>query len=370
MDSRHYALALSRVPGVGSITYKKLVLGVGSAEGVFGAGDKVLSGIKGIKKNIAGAVSSFNDWESIEEEVKRSEDAGAKIISIEDDDYPERLKEIYDAPPLLYVKGNLEYEDRFAIAVVGSRNPSTYGIVSTESIAMGLAQRGVTVVSGMARGIDSLAHKGTLKGGGRTIAVLGSGVDVIYPPENKRLYEDIIENGAVISEFAVGTPPEGSNFPRRNRIISGLSLGVVIIEASESSGALITANLAMDQNRDLFAIPGNITSMRSRGTHKLIRDGAKLIENADDILKEFKYIFGDGDLLKPKIFNGHQNIYKDLSAEQKEVLEYISREPIHVDMIIEESGFASEKVLGILLELELKGLVRQIPGKSFVLGSQ
>lgn len=369
MESKHYALALSRISGVGSITYKKLVLNVGSAEGVFRAGDKVLSEIKGVKKNIVGAVSSFSDWDSIEEEVRKSEEVGAKIVSIEDSDYPERLKEIYDAPPVLYVRGELEYKDRFAVAVVGSRHPSTYGTISTESIAMGLSQRGITVVSGMARGIDSLAHKGALKGGGRTIAVLGSGVDVIYPPENKRLYNDIIGQGAVVSEFAIGTPPEASNFPRRNRIISGLVLGVVIVEASESSGALITANLALEQNREVFAVPGSITSMRSRGTHRLIREGAKLVENSDDIIEELKYIFGEGDLLKPSTFKEHQNIYKDLSGEEKEVLECISREPIHVDIIIEESGFASEKVLGILLELELKGLVRQIPGKSFVLGS-
>ena len=364
MDSKRYDLALSRVPRVGNITFRKLVRHFGGAQGTFEAGyDGLLrSGIVGEK--LARSIVSFSDWDPVEKELDRVRSFGAVIIGIEDENYPLPLREIYDPPGFLYVLGSFAPKDHGSVAVVGSRNPTHYGVLSTERIAGGLTAAGITVVSGMARGIDSLAHEAAIKNNGRTIAVLGSGLDVIYPPENKKLSESITENSAVISEFSMGTGPDAQNFPRRNRIISGMSLGVVIIEARIKSGALITAHLALEQNREVFAVPGNINNPRSKGTHRLIRDGAKLVESAEDVIEELpnmlsgKYFIGggSGEVVKPLV----------LTDDEKRVLENIGHEPVYVDIIIDESGLASGRVLEILLELELKNVVRQIPGKSFI----
>ncbi|MBN1881602.1 MAG: DNA-processing protein DprA [Deltaproteobacteria bacterium] len=364
MDSKRYDLALSRVPRVGNVTFRKLVRHFGGAKEAFEAGyDRLLaSGIVGEK--LARSIVSFSDWDPIEKELDRVRSFGADIIGIEDDEYPFPLGEIYDPPGFLYVLGSLEPVDHRSVAVIGSRNPTHYGVLSTERIAGGLAAEGITIVSGMARGIDSLAHEAALKNNGRTIAVLGSGLDVIYPPENKELAESIAENGAVVSEFPLGTGPEAQNFPRRNRIISGMSLGVVIVEARIKSGALITANLALEQNREVFAVPGNINNPRSKGTHRLIRDGAKLVESARDVIEELPgvlggrfFVGGGTDKTKSPLV---------LTDDERKVLENIGHEPVYVDIIIDESGLASERVLEILLELELKHVVRQIPGKSFI----
>ena len=367
MDDVYYALALNSVYGVGSITYKRLVEHFGSARGVFESGGIRVGEVDGVGKDVIHSINSFKDWEAVKEEIEKAGVAGGvKIIALEDEGYPMRLKELYDAPPIIYIKGSFEDVDRFSVSVVGSRSATSYGSISAESIARGLAERGITVISGMARGIDSLSHKGALKGGGRTIAVLGSGVDVVYPPENRKIYKEIIENGAVVSEFPMGTPPEPTNFPRRNRIISGLSLGVVIVEASESSGALITANLALEQNREVFAVPGNITSLRSKGTHQLIKKGARLVESAEDVLEELKFLLGGEFYLESfKKNEHHKNI--ELTDDEIKVINCITHEPVYLDTIIEESRLKTEEVLGILLELELKRVVRQIPGKSYVL---
>lgn len=366
-DSSIYALALSQISGIGNVTYKRLINRFGSAQKVFDAGKKRISEIPSITADKVGAIVSFNSWESVKEQIKKVQDSGVKILSIEDKEYPQRLKKIYDLPPVLYLKGDFAEVDKLPVAVVGSRHPSTYGSLSAERIASGLARKGITVVSGMAMGIDSKAHRTALNAGGRTIAVLGSGIDVIYPSENKSLYSDIIKNGVVMSEFSLGTRPEPSNFPRRNRIISGLSLGVVVVEATEKSGALITAKLAIDQNREVFAVPGNIDSARSQGTNKLIQDGAKLIESVDDIMEELKYYFGTEFKLE---MSQQKDLFIDddsLTDEEKKTLVCLSAESVHIDTVIEESGFRSEVVSKILLDLELKGLVKQIPGKNFVL---
>jgi len=364
MDSKRYDLALSRIHRVGNVTFRKLVRHFGGARFVFEAGYNGLieSGIVGEK--VARSIVSFTDWEPIDSELDRVRAYGAGIVGIEDGDYPSPLSEIYDPPGFLYVFGSLVPEDHRSVAVVGSRNPTHYGVLSTERIAGGLAAAGITVVSGMARGIDSLAHEAALKYEGRTVAVLGSGLDVIYPPENKKLSERIAENGAVISEFPMGADPDAQNFPRRNRIISGMSLGVVIIEARIKSGALITAHLALEQNREVFAVPGNINNPRSKGTHRLIRDGAKLVESAEDIVEELPAVLSGNYYIGGGSNEGEKPLV--LTDEERKVLENIGHEPIYVDIIIEESGLASERVLEILLELELKNVVRQIPGKSFI----
>jgi len=364
MDSKRYDLALSRVPRVGNVTFRKLVRHFKGARNVFEAGFDGLvdSGIVGEK--LARSILSFSDWDPIEDELDRVRSFGAVIVGIEDDDYPMSLKEIYDPPAVLYMLGSLLPVDHRPVAVIGSRNPTHYGILSTERIVGGLTAEGITIVSGMARGIDSLAHQAAINNNGRTVAVLGSGLDVIYPPENKNLSECITERGAVITEFPLGTGPDARNFPRRNRIISGMSLGVVIVEARIKSGALITAHLALEQNREVFAVPGNINNPRSKGTHQLIRDGAKLVESARDVIEELSGVTG-GTYMVGGGLRGAETI-PDLTDDEKQVLEHIGHEPVYVDIIIDESGLASERVLEILLELELKHVVRQIPGKSFI----
>ncbi len=366
-DSTVYSLALSQLSGIGNVTFKRLIGHFGSAREVFKAGRKDLGEIEGIFEAKISAIVSFNDWESIRERVKAVEERGARIISIEDDDYPKRLKDIYDAPSIFYIKGSFTEEDEFPVAVVGSRRASTYGYLSAENIAAGLAQRGITVVSGMARGIDSKAHAAALNAGGRTIAVLGSGIDVVYPPEGKGLYDKIVERGAVVTEFPLGAQPEAGNFPRRNRIISGLSLGVVIVEASETSGALITAELAIDQNREVFAVPGNINSVRSKGTNKLIKRGAKLVESAEAIVDELRFILGEKYSPEMTRNKDWSTSGESFTEEERRVLTCLGTEPVHIDTVIDETGFKSEQILTILLELEIRGFVKQIPGKNFVL---
>jgi DNA processing protein len=362
MDARHYSIALASISGIGSVTYKKLIARFGGAEAVFRATKRQLGGIDGLGESRAAAIVSFDGWERVEQEIDRADREAVAIVGLEDAGYRVRLREVYDAPPILYVKGSLAERDDRAVAVVGSRNSSRYGLTCAESISRGLAARGITVVSGMARGIDSAAHVGALREKGRTIAVLGSGIDVIYPAENRALFQEIAANGAVISEFPFGTGPETTNFPRRNRIISGISLGVVIVEASPNSGALITAKLALDQNREVFAVPGNITSMRSRGTHGLIRDGARLVESAEDIVEELGFALqADGTGA-----GGPAVRMEDLPDTERAVMRCVENGPVSIEVIIEESGLKSEEILAVLLELEMKGLVKQISGNNFV----
>lgn len=281
-------------------------------------------------------------------------------INISDKDYPANLKGIYAPPKALYVNGALEKDDRAAIAIVGSRAATPYGLSTAYRLAGELASFGITVVSGLAVGIDTEAHKGALDRGGRTIAVLGSGLDVIYPPENKKLAQRIEKQGAVISEFPLGTPPNRYNFPRRNRIISGFSLGVVVVEASKDSGALITAKCALDENREVFAVPGKAGSVTSEGTHQLIKDGARLVENGEDIIEEL------GLELK-RISDGRAGkSFPDLEKDEEKIFEALSDEPLHIDEIAEAASFDASLALKTLSSLELKGAIKQLPGKRFV----
>jgi DNA processing protein len=271
------------------------------------------------------------------------------------------LKDIYDPPALLYLRGALRREDELAVAIVGSRKTSAYGREVTERIGRDLARHGVTVVSGMARGIDSVAHKGALQGGGRTIAVLGCGVDVIYPSENRNLFHQIIEQGAVLSEFPMGSPPEAGHFPRRNRIISGLSIGVVIVQASGESGSLITAGYALEQGREVFAVPGNIGAEGSRGTNQLIKEGAKLVESSEDILEEVLPQWRrEGETAQ----KGGDAVLT-LTEAEKCLYGLLDETPLHIDALIRESQLDPGSVSSLLLNLELKGLISQWPGKCF-----
>jgi len=298
----------------------------------------------------------------LDAEMERISVQGVSVLTWEDEEYPRLLRQIYDPPPVLYVKGQLLPEDEWAVAVVGTRVATTYGKEAATQIAEGLARNGVTIVSGLARGIDSTAHRAALEAGGRTIGVLGCGLDIIYPPENRRLAAQIIQQGALISEYPLSTPPEGGNFPPRNRIISGISLGVVIVEAGSHSGALITADYALDQGREVFAVPGNIFRRASQGTNTLIREGATPVLSVEDIL----------EALNLSLVSQQQAARAIIPENETEsrLLEYLSADPVHVDELGQQVGLPISEVTSALTLMELKGMVRQVGGMHYVLAHE
>lgn len=353
-------IALSMVKGLGPRRIKGLLNEVPSPKVLFSLKESDLREIRGISSSLAGEISNFSEWKRAEGVLKDCEKEGIVIVPFQSNEYPEGLKEIPDPPPLLYTIGSLEYEDRFSLAIVGPRNPTDYGIRVADMMASSLSRSGITIVSGMARGIDTAAHIGALKTQGRTIAVLGSGINVPYPPENRGLMKQIARQGAVISEFPPGTLPEKGNFPRRNRIISGISLGVLVVEAAKKSGALITAHYALEHNRDVFAVPGMITSGRSAGTNKLIRSGAILVERPEDILEEIAPQLKG--YLKEK-----RGTDLSLTEEERNIVSFLSPEPVHIDEIKRATNLPTERLLALLTGLELRGIIEQRPGKRFCL---
>jgi DNA processing protein len=353
-------IGLSSVPGVGRATFRKLIRRFGSPERALAAPAGDLLAVEGIARRAVDAIASFSWREHAERECEKAANAGVAIITMDDAAFPDSLRDTPDPPVFLYVKGALKPEDGSAVAVVGTRKPTYYGKTVTHRLAGELAASGFTVVSGLARGIDTQAHRGALAAGGRTIAVLGCGIDVVYPPENRALMEEIGRTGAVVTENPFGTKPESGYFPARNRIISGLARGTVIIEASEDSGSLITARYALDQGRKLFAVPGNIGSPVSRGTNSLIKEGAILIEGTGDVLAGL----GAGPAAAaPR--TGVRPLPM-LTPDESVVLNCISREPKHIDVLLNESRIAAGALGGVLVNLELKGLAKQLPGKYFV----
>ncbi|PKN20755.1 MAG: DNA-protecting protein DprA [Deltaproteobacteria bacterium HGW-Deltaproteobacteria-6] len=371
-----YWIALRSINGIGNASVQSLLDRFLSPAAVFSASIQALSAIPGISKENAAAIVSFNDWDKILRQMDALDKTGVKIITCLDDFYPINLLNIYDRPVFLYVLGNLEKDD-IPVAIVGSRRASAYGRYTTDRISRELALKGITIVSGMARGIDSCAHRGALAAKGRTIAVLGSGLDVIYPPENKNLFTDIAQNGAVVSEFPPGTQPLPYHFPARNRIISGLSYGVVVVEAGEKSGSLITARLAMEQGREVFAIPGTIDSASSRGTNSLIKQGAKLIDSIDDILEDILPQIERSSLqIKPQKqqivpaciprANAERNA-DSLSLIDQTILKTLSREKTHADDIISGTGLPPADVSSALIMLELRGIILQHTGQYYSL---
>ena len=363
MSTNEYWIALSGINGLGGVTYKNLISRFSDPQKVFSAASNDLLKVEGVSPNIVKLIKEFDDWGPVKEEVEKLKKIGLNILVLTDPDYPKNLYNIYNPPPYLYITGKITKDDKRAIAIVGSRIPDIYGKKVTEQIAAELARNGITVVSGLARGIDSIAHRACLKAGGRTLAVLGSGIDFVYPPENKSLYKEISQNGAVLSEFKIGTKPEANNFPRRNRIISGLSLGTLVVQATEKSGSLITAEFALEQNREVFAIPGNIGSKLSKGANKLIKKGAKLVNDVDDILEEIGGFIGAKN--KKKVLNTVQ--IEGLEPAERLIYEILSNEQLHIDQIIKMSNLDSSIVLANLLSLELNGIVSQLPGKYFLI---
>lgn len=353
-------IGLSSIPGVGRTTFRKLVERFGTPDAVLAAAQDELETVEGLSAKVIDGIRSFPWRERAEDEFLRSQRSGAVIITDSSPLFPANLKQVQDAPVYVYTKGNLLPEDARAIAIVGTRKPTHYGLAMAQRIASGLAAAGFTIVSGLARGIDTQAHKGALSAGGRTITVLGSGIDVVYPPENGKLMDAIIRSGAVVTENPLGTQPEAGYFPARNRIISGLSLGTVIIEAAEDSGSLITAQYTREQGRPLFAVPGNVGPAVSRGTNNLIRQGAVLVESAADILRSIAPDRMPGVPRPPK-----QHL-PPLSPEEQAVIGHITGEPRHIDRIMQDSGTTAGRLSGVLITLELKGLVTQLPGKYYI----
>jgi DNA processing protein len=363
-DDTYHWMALYLVPGLGNIAFKNLLAHFGKPEAVFKARLSELAEVEGIRKETARRIVKREFTSDPEEELRKAEKCNARIMTYAHPSYPGILKEIYDPPMLLYIKGKEIPASKTFIAVVGSRNASHYGLRAAENIGEGLATCGVGVVSGLARGIDSASHRGCLRGKGFTIAVMGTGIDVVYPRPNRKLFNQVMGSGAVISEFPLGSPPEPRNFPIRNRIISGLSRGVVVIEATKKSGSLITASLALDQGREVFAVPGSIESFKSTGTHSLIKQGARLVENSDDILGEL--------WLKQMSFQASgfpkkgSKALPDMDESERKIYEIIEDYPVHIDEIVRLGDLNAGEVLGILMRMELKGLVRQLPGKMFI----
>ena len=349
--------------------FKNLVKAFGSPHAVFETPVAALQQVPHITQKAARNIGDFNAWEPVERELEMADRLGVSIVTADSPLYPPLLLNIYDFPPVLYVKGMLSQRD-VPLAVVGSRMASTYGRFTTERLCRELALSGVTIVSGMARGIDSAAHTGALAGKGRTIAILGSGLDVVYPPENKGLFERITESGAVITEFPFSTEPLAANFPARNRIISGISLGVVVVEAGEKSGSLITARVALEQGREVFAVPGSIDSPGTKGTHQLIREGAKLVEGTQDILEEILPQVGlQPPPDNPAVEATSENSgipFDELEAAEQVILKALGVKPIHIDTLAADTGYQIKNLLGILMSLELKGCITQLPGKIFV----
>jgi len=356
-------LALFTVPKVGPVRYIFLVKHFGSPEKVLSASKEELAELPDIGPVIASNIKNKVFWDKAKEQQKLLEKNQVQVVTFKDEKYPQNLLSIYDPPPFLFVKGEIKKEDRNAVAIVGCRSASVYGKRITERIGRELTRRGITIVSGMARGIDSIGHLAALKENGRTLAVFGSGLDIIYPGENKKLAEKILSNGAILSEFFLGTKPEAPNFPRRNRLISGLSLGVVIVEAGTKSGALLTAHCALEQNREVFAIPGNLGAKNSEGTNKLIKQGAKLVTSVEDILEELK-ITTEGGKSSSSVLS--QEDLSHLTEKEKDIFKLISDEPHHIDKIATQACVNVSEALSLLLSLELKGLVKQLSGKMFV----
>lgn len=352
-----YWLAVNRIEGLNWQRLKFLLEQYKSIKELFSSPPGELLSCGALTKPIAKRIIEFGEWDEIDEEIRRMNELSVKVITIIEEEYPGVLRNIYDPPPVLYCLGRTELLRTKCMAVVGTRHPTEYGIEVTQKLTTELVEAGYTIVSGFAQGIDAESHLSAIRSGGNTIAVFGSGVDVVYPAGNMALYEQMSESQLIISEFPMGTKPFKINFPKRNRIISGLSEGVIVMEATLKSGSLITARCALEQNRDVFAVPGMITSTRSQGCHYLIKEGARPVESINDITGDFNYP------AKRELNLDELN----LKEEEKMIVKLLKDGRKHIDIIIESVKIPSSSVTGILTVLELNNIVRQLPGKYFEL---
>ncbi|MBI2941893.1 MAG: DNA-protecting protein DprA [Chloroflexi bacterium] len=357
MDERAYWVCLSQVSGIGPVRFQRLIAHFGTAAAVWKAApvDLVRAGLDQRTAEAIIAQRASLDPDAVWSRIRQR---GVEVLRLSDDAYPARLREIHDPPPVLYLRGSLLPSDALCVAVVGTRRNTTYGRQATEGLVADLCRNGVTIVSGLARGIDGIAHRAALRAGGRTIAVLGSGVDVIYPAEHTQLAREIVDHGALLSEYPVESAPEPGNFPARNRIISGLAPATLVIEAPEGSGALITSDFALEQGRDVFAVPGSIFARPSDGTNQLIQQGAKLVRCAQDVLDELQVAQVEQQLVMREL----------LPADDTEdrLLRLLSQEPRHVDDLVRNSGLPTSTVASTLTIMELKGLVRSVGSMQYV----
>jgi DNA processing protein len=356
-DEKAYWIALSRVGGIGAVRFRKLLDAFGSIGDAWRATPEELRGC-GIGPAAASALIEGRTRIDPECELARVTDAGFGALTWLDEGYPDRLREIAQPPPVLYASGQIEARDRWAVAVVGTRRPTAYGTSAARDLGRVLAGNGVVVVSGLARGIDALAHQAALEAGGRTVAVLGSGLDQVYPPEHRGLAARIQSSGAVVSDYPLGTKPDAANFPARNRIISGLAAAVVVVEAGEGSGALITADFGAEQGREVFAVPGSIYSRSSRGCHRLIENGARPLIGFEDVLEALN--------MEAAVMADHQPERLPEDETERSVIRCLSAEPVHVDELHVRSGLPVATLTAALAMLELKGLARQVGGMHYV----
>ncbi len=368
-------LKLIRADGVGPTTFAKLVKHFGVVERTLGASVSELTGVDGIGFKTAERIAATRDKFDVEPELELAEKLGVWIINFDDERYPPVLRRIYDPPPVLYVKGSLTKSDNLAIAIVGSRRCSLYGQEQSSRFAHLLGSAGFTICSGMARGIDTAAHQGALSAEGRTIAVQGCGLANVFPPENERLFGLIAESGACVSELPLEYEPLSENFPPRNRIIAGLSLGTIVIEAAMHSGALLTARAALENDREVMAVPGKVDSPLSKGAHLLIKEGARLVETVEDVMRGLGYI---GEQLEDEVSGAAERAVEkvegplfdvgqlNLSSAERLIYDCLGREPVHIEMIISEADLSPGSINAGLVSLRLKGLIRHLPGSSFV----
>lgn len=360
MDNQNYWMWLNSIPDVGPIRAKILIDIFGAPQAVFEAGSRKLLKVEGIGHHVIESIESSKSQENLEQiqnRINRLKEYNIDIVDIKSPWYPDSLKNIYASPIILYVKGDLMAQDNNSIAIVGARNATQYGLKVAYDFAKQLAKKGITVISGMARGIDTAAHKGALDGGGRTIGVLGCGIDVVYPPENKELMKRVIQNGAIISEFPLGTIPDARNFPQRNRIISGISRGTLIVEARKNSGSLITADFALEQGKEVYAVPGPIYTVLSSGTNNLIKQGAKLVTCIDDILEEMNIECVSNETIETNL---------NLSADENAIYDFISNMPTSTEYILKSTGLSISKLNTLITMLELKGAIKQLPGNLLI----
>lgn len=364
---RRALLGLSLVAGVGPQRLRALLAAFEAPSAVFRASRTALTKVDGVGPQTAEAILAFDDRAAVEQELTRAEELDATLVAPWDDRFPDRLREIYDPPAYLWMRGTLPSTDAPMITVVGTRRCTDYGRAQAHHLSGELVRRGFTVVSGLAYGVDAAAHKGALDAGGRTLAVLGSGVGRIYPQKHAGLARRIAKSGAVLSEYGLDAKPDAPNFPERNRILSGLSLGTLVVESYSEGGSLITARFALEQNREVFAVPGRITKATSRGTNRLIQRGhAKLVMDVDDLLEELPNITVEApEDLDADTVTGSRPVPDDLSGEAKTLYDALSDTPVHVDALCEKTGLSPSTAMPTLLELEFEGLVRQLAGKQF-----
>jgi DNA processing protein len=365
MDDKEALIALNMIPHIGPVRLRNMQDRIGSPATILSASRDQLLSVPGIGEAAADAIAGWESGVDLAGELRRIREFGCQIVTWQDGDYPPLLKQIYDPPILLYVKGALSPRDKNSVAIVGSRQTTHYGINVARKLAYQLGYVGVTVVSGGARGIDTAAHQGALNAKGRTIAVLGTGINIVFPAENATLFEKICENGAIVTQFPFNRPADKQSFPIRNRIVAGMTLGTVVVEANLTSGALITANFANEAGRQVFAVPGSIDSPRSKGCHSLIKNGAKLCEGAEDILSEFEYLFPASNRPPGAAETGVLPAL-ELSESEQLVYRLLSHEEISIDDVIQSSGLPVSAVSVALLSLEMKRLVRQLPGRRYV----